>query len=146
MEQWKQHIMLGNQCFDERQLLTAMTHYQSAKSRAHVLFEHWFNPEQSVAALVVSYHNLADLYLREDNPAMAEKELRSIYDYILTQLDKDLPDVKRKRALLHGLKQSYTALLSNLQRYNIKGGAAPPDYIPQPKYLTEAYNNDRSTF
>jgi len=120
MEQWRQSIILGNQSAGEHKLIVALMHYHQAKLRAESLFSDWFNPEEAVAAVVISYHSLADFYSRKGKPKMAERELRRAYYFMSEKLDVyagSMRKSERKAALLYGQKQTYMALLSHLNHY-----------------------------
>ncbi len=65
MHKWKNKITKGNSAYSEGCDSEALHYYQAACQRAEQLLPHWFDVEAITAALVVSYQNLAELYLRQ---------------------------------------------------------------------------------
>ena len=63
MEHWKSTILKGNSCFNRGDLVDARELYLQALALAQVLLERWGDPDEAVAAFVISHHNLADLHL-----------------------------------------------------------------------------------
>lgn len=111
IETWKRHINAGNDSFDKYQILASLAHYQAAIKQATALLDQWHDKKAAVAALVVSYHNLADLYLREGEPLLAEYELENAHDKLnlaMQRTQTDSPDIE---ALLWGLNRTYFALV-----------------------------------
>ena len=73
---WQVEVSLGNECYSAEQYLVALGHYHQAITIAESLLWGYCNedkefqfsdqhpePNAFVAMLLVSYHNLADLYL-----------------------------------------------------------------------------------
>lgn len=117
MNEWKQLITVGNRNYPAH-LDLSERHYQEAKARASHLFQHWFDEDEAVAALVVSHLNLADLYCFKDQPAEAEKEIQALYSY-LTRHFMQTSSQARKAAIYRGLKQTYSAYLIHAQNYDV---------------------------
>ncbi|MEP1449287.1 MAG: tetratricopeptide repeat protein [Paraglaciecola sp.] len=117
VELWKKHINAGNDNFDKQQILGALAHYQEAISLAEQLLSGHQDPKGAVAATVVSYHNLADLYLREGQPVLAECELENVHTKLSNCLNKEKSDNK-VRALLWGINRTYFALMSHRETYS----------------------------
>lgn len=116
MKRWQQQVQAGNECFNAHQLFAAVAHYQSAKQLAWDLFRHWEDPAEAVAVVIISYHNLADLYLRRMQTDMAGNELDRVHDSLLKEIvDED--ESSRYRALLSGLRRTYQALLEFNQQH-----------------------------
>ena len=130
MEKWKRNITAGNECFNNNQLISALAHYQCAKSRAKQLLGNWFNAEQAVAAVVISYHNLADLYHREGYFKLEQRELRDVYLFVLSALENstsgkvstDSPDGEHQ-ALVRAAMRCRQSLMRHCKRY--------PDLVPE---------------
>lgn len=117
MNEWKQLITAGNRNYPA-DLDLSERGYQKAKARASHLLQHWFNEDEALAALVVSYLNLADLYCFKDQPAKAEKEIQTLYGY-LTQHFMQTSSQVRKAAIYRSLKQTYSAYLIHAQSYDV---------------------------
>ncbi|MBL4631285.1 MAG: hypothetical protein JKY14_09070 [Paraglaciecola sp.] len=113
MTVWKAQICAGNDCFDKNQLLSAIAHYQKAIKQAQTLIDSWEEPKAAVAALMVSYHNLADLYLRENSVLLAEYELHNAHQSISRYLTLAEPNSYRASALIWGVSQTYIALITH---------------------------------
>lgn len=131
MEQWKTCMRAGNQCFEAQQYDGALTHYQAGCERALQLFTLWFDRQQAVAALVVSYHNLADLWLAMGNPEEAEQQLRRCYDYLFSTASSAQSLTEIDEALMQGLRRSYSRLLSHIRLYGSQLPSMPdPSQLP----------------
>lgn len=61
---WEQSICRANRCFDQSHTLLALFYYQQAIQRSDVLLEANPASRQSIGAMLVSHHNLAELYQR----------------------------------------------------------------------------------
>ena len=118
MEIWKKHIIRGNHHFDQNQDEEAIKYYQLAVSRICTLFDHWFTAEEAVSALLVSYHNLGDLYLRNGETEKGLDCYRKVHNKLESAL-KIEKDNDRRRALLKGHSCSYTQLMTLTKRLNV---------------------------
>lgn len=121
MEHWKTTITAGNRCFHCGDWVAAGEHYQRALAEAQLLLEHWQDAEAVVAALVISHHNLADLYLVLGQREQAAEHLCSSHERLLqTMLDDRLAQPLRSAAMRHS-QRTYTELLQFIGEY----GACP---------------------
>lgn len=125
MEQWKTHMRAGNVCFENEQFSDAQAHYHMGGERAQQLFTVWFDRPQAVAAVVITYHNRADLLLAQQQISAAERELRSCYDFLYQAASSAACVEEVDTALLQGLRRSYMRLLSHLQVYGACAGEMP---------------------
>ncbi|WP_315979869.1 hypothetical protein [Aliamphritea spongicola] len=66
--------------------------------------------------MIISYHNLADLYLRRMQTDMAGNELNRVHDSLLQEIANEA-DSSRYQALLSGLRRTYQALLEFNQQH-----------------------------
>jgi tetratricopeptide (TPR) repeat protein len=91
MEQWKQSVSRGNNAFSEGRDDDAIRLYAKACQRALQLLPHWVNTEAAIAALVISYQNIADVYFRRSDFSQAIKTYQDLYrqlkSYYLTHAD-----------------------------------------------------------
>ena len=112
MEHWKRTIERANRLFMQGELVDAREFYLQALALAQVLFERWSNPDEAVAACVISHHNLADLHLRLNQPEESAEYLCAIHQRLLqTMQDSRLPLALREAALRHSSK-TYVELLN----------------------------------
>ncbi|WP_261841125.1 hypothetical protein [Aliamphritea ceti] len=116
MQRWQKQVQAGNECFNAHQLFTAVAHYQAAKQLAWQLFTHWEDPAEAVAVVIISYHNLADLYLRRMQLDMAGNELERVHSSLLKEISEEA-DSARYQALLSGIRRTYQALLEFCQKH-----------------------------
>lgn len=117
MERWKQTISAGNRCFKQNQLITALALYYKAKNQSQSLLYEWHDPEQAAACVVISCQNIADLYVREQQPEMAEKELLHSVSLIDGALEACKPEQQQRRsALVYAQSRSRQALLMHYQQ------------------------------
>ena len=117
MEHWKRTIEKANHCFIAGELVDARELYLQALALAQVLFERWPNPDEAVAACVISHHNLADLHLSLGQPEESAEYLCAIHQCLLQVVqDQRLPPSLRQAALRHSSK-TYAELLSFISEH-----------------------------
>lgn len=111
MQHWKRTIERANECFNQGELVDAREHYLQALAWAQVLFERWPDPDEAIAACVISHHNLADLHLRLNQPEESAEYLCAIHQRLLQAAqDARLKPELRQAALRHSGK-TYAELL-----------------------------------
>jgi hypothetical protein len=135
---WKAQICAGNDCFDKCQTLSALAHYHKAIEQAQALIDHWDEPKAAVAALVVSHHNLADLYLREDKALLAEYELHKVHKNISRCLSEVEPNSLRASAFIWGAGQTYVALVNHQKNHP---NQVMSDFSPMPNLFETHFKN-----
>ena len=117
MQHWKRTIEQANRCFNLGEWVEARELYPQALALAQVLFERWADPDEAVAACVISHHNLADLHLSLGQPEESAEYLCAIHQRLLQTLqDPRLPDALRQAALRHSNK-TYAQLLSFISEH-----------------------------
>lgn len=117
MQHWKRTIEQANRCFNLGEWVEARELYLQALALAQVLFERWADPDEAVAACVISHHNLADLHLSLGQPEESAEYLCAIHQRLLQVLqDSRLPDALRQAALRHSNK-TYAELLSFISEH-----------------------------
>ncbi|WP_284891813.1 hypothetical protein [Cobetia amphilecti] len=67
MDEWKRETQAGNALFEQGDYTMAEQHYLSACHFADIFLMPCADPDGGVAALVVSYQNLAELYRARTN-------------------------------------------------------------------------------
>ena len=128
MEKWKQHVLAGNAFFDAQQNQQATAEYQAAKERAEKLLAVWLDEHEAVAAVVISYHNLANLYVRQGETAKAEAELRHVLRLIQHTLSDPRCSPARREALMSGERRAHVELLNHIRTH----GAASEEPLSPP--------------
>ena len=126
LSQWKASICAGNDCFDNHQNISSMAHYQKAICHAKALLNNSQDTRAAVAAMVISYHNLADLYLREGEQLLAEKTLRNVHQILSYELNQQSASSSKVEGLLWGLSRTYEALIAHLQKQPQNVKSIPP--------------------
>lgn len=117
MQHWKRTIEQANRCFNLGEWVEARELYLQALALAQVLFERWADPDEAVAACVISHHNLADLHLSLGQPEESAEYLCAIHQRLLQVLqDSRLPEALRQAALRHSNK-TYAELLSFISEH-----------------------------
>ncbi len=111
MDIWKTTIKMGNQRFANSEFVGALAFYNTAKSQAEDLFQHWPNADEAVSALVVTYHNIADLYIKQGTPNLAVETIEKAKKILLRELAREQLDPKRHDALCHGSRKLHSALM-----------------------------------
>ncbi len=124
MDQWKKHITIGNSYFRNQRFDEAEIHYLKARQHAESLFASWLDPQEAVAALVVSYHNLADLYQAENQPSLAFDMLSKVHSLLLKAADFSAENTERQAAVRSGVRQTYAALLNHMKTHDQASGFA----------------------
>ncbi|WP_426113666.1 hypothetical protein [Pseudomonas sp. DSP3-2-2] len=117
MEHWKRTIERANRCFNLGELVDARELYLQALALAQVLFDRWPNPDEAVAACVISHHNLADLHLSLKQPEESAEYLCAIHQRLLHVMqDAHFTPALRKAALRHSSK-TYAELLTFISEH-----------------------------
>lgn len=102
MDIWKKRMTAGNRAFQNHDLDLAIRCYTNACERARTLFALSFDYYGTVAAVVVSHHNLADAMLLDHQPDQALEVLTQVHHFLIKQLNKPSLAPTRHQALLDG--------------------------------------------
>jgi len=117
MEHWKSTILKGNSCFNRGDLIDARELYLQALALAQVLLERWSDPDEAVAAFVISHHNLADLHLSLHQPEESAEYLCSAHQRLLQAIQNPrLTPALRQAAFRHSNK-TYSELLGFINEH-----------------------------
>lgn len=117
MQHWKSIIEHANRCFNLGEWVEARELYLQALALAQVLFERWADPDEAVAAYVISHHNLADLHLSLGQPEESAEYLCAVHQRLLQAIQESrLPEALRQAALRHSNK-TYAELLSFISEH-----------------------------
>lgn len=121
---WKHAIRLGNQAFLKGEVQSARIKYQTALYIAHALLEsasEWGNSrsikqmDSLIAAMVVTEHNLADLYAQSGLLGYAADHLCSAHETLFSLESHPVPqfvNIARQHMKMTGME-----LLAFLQKY-----------------------------
>jgi hypothetical protein len=110
MDEWKKYIIAGNRRFSKSDFDAAKSSYEEARLHAENLFLKWTDPDEAASALVVSYHNLADLHQLQGNFSAARKALQKVHKIVLSALEATSVDSTRHSSLLRASVKTYSAL------------------------------------
>ncbi|MBL4672338.1 MAG: hypothetical protein JKX81_08745 [Arenicella sp.] len=110
MNEWKKCITAGNRDFSEHDFDAARLSYEQAKQHAENLLCQWSDPDEAASALVVSYHNLADLHQLQGDFSAAREALKNVHKIVLNALEESVIDSKRYASLLRASVKTYSAL------------------------------------
>ena len=83
---WKHHTLTGNSYFKKNQIMHSIEHYEIAICEAITLINMANSGMAAVAALLASFHNLAELYTQQNEYILSENELIKAYNIINTLL------------------------------------------------------------
>jgi len=117
---WETKTARANHCFDQESFDDAKKNYISAKYLALKLLENTDQPDRAVAALVVSYHNLSNLYQRLNQLKRAYSELDEVDAYLANYLVSGLSCVDLKCAVHHGIAKTRAELFSFVKKNKIR--------------------------
>ena len=116
---WELETKIANQYFDQVDFDSAEKKYQHAKELALSLLSKGDEPERAIAALVVSFHNLADLYQKKNDLKNAHLELHSVDAYLVHYLEGGNPDSNVLNAVRLGIDKTRIELLNFVQKYKV---------------------------
>lgn len=111
MDEWKRNIIAGNQRFSRCEFAAAISSYEIARQHAENLFPKWVDADEAASALVVTYHNLADLHQKQGHYSAARKALEKVHQIVLNALASTSIKSERHGALLRASVKTYSALL-----------------------------------
>lgn len=120
INQWQDTIRQGNRCFTLCHYDESIRLYTQARQLAESLFSHWGDTEAAIATVVISYHNLADLYRHTRLPAQALEALHQAHSFTLHALQQArlMPDnTDNENILLQAANRTYFAIMQHQQRY-----------------------------
>ena len=112
VERWKRYVIAGNHSLIADDLRAAALQYELARQCAETLFNKWAESSEAVSALVVTYHNIADLHRKQGNAEAIKHYLQAVHTIVLRALASTPIEHNRHGALLNGSKRTYSALVS----------------------------------
>lgn len=66
MEAWQNHISEGNQLYKNKEYKLAEQKYWQALKSVKANFSQWHTPETAVTSLLITYRNLSDSHIKQD--------------------------------------------------------------------------------
>lgn len=109
---WEQNIESGNTAFDEYDFMLAETLYKSAIQIAISVFTEQAINKQTISMLLVSFHNIADLYTCTNCHVEAEQVLGTVLAYIQKKLKKVPANSQEAVDLTWGLMKAKRQLVT----------------------------------
>ena len=113
---WKHHTLAGNSYFEKHQIMHSIEHYEIAICEAITLINKVNSGMAAVAALLASFHNLAELYTQQNEYALSENELAKAYN-IISGLLLNKQSKEQEAALIWGKCKANIALLNFRNSY-----------------------------
>ena len=112
IERWKQCVIAGNQSLLKEEFDVAARQYEFARQSAETIFEKWVNPCEAASALVVTYHNIADLHRKLGNASTILFYLERAHTIVLRALVATPVGDEKHHALMGASKRTYSALVN----------------------------------
>lgn len=109
---WENATKVANVYFERLDFGLAEKKYLRAKTLSIELFKRKKQAERAIAALVVSHHNLANLYQKQGRIKRAHQELESVDTYLNRYLDNGIDNIEVMRSVQMGINQTRSELLS----------------------------------
>ncbi len=113
MEEWKQAIIDGNNCFCEENYSQAISDYRKATALAKQQLMTWFDTEAALNAVVVSELNLAEAFCRHQKFDCAINTYSTLSQYLRNFQDTfpdSTPIVQYAAKALVRVKREFLAL------------------------------------
>lgn len=104
--EWKELTVSANDAFREGHTFYADCLYEKAADKAKYLFSKLTCNRDSVAALLVSFHNLAYFHLANSNKRCALDCLNEAVSYLTKSLKTNNTDSTKEAVLIWGLNQA----------------------------------------
>lgn len=113
MHTWIKMIETANQMFALQAYDQAEKAYLTAINEAGALFNGWFDSKRSVSAYLVSHHNLAHLYIKNNRSEEARLLLIDFQAQLIKASDAHRLNSPRLVALQSAIEQNTLALNNN---------------------------------
>jgi hypothetical protein len=119
-EDWKKCIESANLMFDESDFVQAELLYKKAINIATSAFSEQTMNKHTISMLLVSFHNIADLYSRQERYLDVILSLETAFVYIQTKLDGVVPNSDEAVDLTWGLMKARRQLLTFTSQKDFK--------------------------
>jgi hypothetical protein len=132
-EDWKRCIENANLMFDESDFIQAELLYQKTINIAISAFSEQTMNKHTISVLLVSFHNIADLYSRQERYLDVLVSLEAAFVYIKTKLDGVMPNSDEAVDLTWGLMKARRQLLTFTSQKDFKTSNATSYKHKNPK-------------
>lgn len=89
LKEWQQITRRANLCFHAGALKKALPLYRQALAQALAIYPSKVEYDHSLIAVIVSYHNIADLYVKQGNLLHAKFNLDAADQFVSNQLSNN---------------------------------------------------------
>ena len=127
METWKKYISDGNSSLIKCDFEAARQSYEKARVEAESKFVSLSEPVDAVFAVIVTYHNLADLYQKQGYTKMARLALETVHDHLLRSVVSNPLSSARHAALYRGSVLTYSKLMAHKRCHIVEGSSIQTD-------------------
>ncbi|SDK37685.1 hypothetical protein SAMN05192566_1127 [Methylophilus rhizosphaerae] len=117
-ETWKALTHEGNAYFHANAYIQALACYEHARSMLLQYFEEWGTPDDAVAALVVSYLNLADTQQRLGRSHEAADTLCMVHERLVLSIQHPATEPALREAACRHQRETFAALTQFAQAQN----------------------------
>lgn len=119
-EDWKRCIENANLMFDDSDFVQAELLYKKAIDIAISAFSEKTLNKHTISMLLLSFHNIADLYARQERYLDVILSLEAAFVYIKTKLDGVVPNSDEEVDLTWGLMKARRQLLNFTSQKDFK--------------------------
>jgi len=116
-EDWKQLTLQGNGALDQGDLARAITAYERARATVLDCFTEWDCADDGLAAVVVSYLDLSEAWVRLGNLAEAANLLCTVHGSLIQAAESPELQAPLRRAALRRLCETSAALMRFQRRW-----------------------------
>jgi len=111
-ESWKIRVEIANMAFEQEDFVHAEILYKKTINVAISAFCEQAISKQTVSMLLVSFHNIADLYAQQERYLEVKLSLEGAFVYIQTKLKSTAPNSEEAADLTWGLMKAKRQLLT----------------------------------
>ena len=132
---WRMIICAANDAFENEQTFSALVQYRRAISIAIELVQNGENHRDAYAALLVSYHNMADLYIRDNALEPAKNTHKELFRFIQQKLLAT--EMQNNEALFWAERTHYQAVMAfskHHPKFSLAELAQNPSWLVQNKH------------
>ena len=119
MDTWKQSSIAGNLAFSQKRYHEAEQHYKLASQRAQQLLWLWFDAEEIITALVISFQNMAELYFMQSRHHDGLNQYQQLSDLLL-RYQRKCDSEETEQTLALACQRAGTELLFTLQELKLE--------------------------
>jgi len=133
MKEWELMISKGREAYSSEEFKHAIDINQNALKEASSLFDVVFDaePERAVAAVVISYFNLADAYIALKSWSTAQQTLEQASAFLQQQFSLPYLSDPQQVALLHAashLRIEWASLIQKIEQLTTNPALSTPGF------------------